>query len=178
MEAGNRYPDPAPPEDALFQDTLTTVFSLLCAVNHFYAADRNMLAQDRNTPRRLLLDRIASRVESELTISKIGISYAPALLPLNGVLNMAIRSRKPGKNPVVVNFTSGKPDLDPLREICGSGPDRYLAGIGIALNPACFQALWLASEEAVRSRMELYFPRWTAWASFFAGNPPPDGRIR
>ncbi|MBO4631842.1 MAG: hypothetical protein J5858_07970 [Lentisphaeria bacterium] len=145
-------------------DALTAVYSLLCALNHFYVSNRHLL--HRATPRLLLLNRIASGVEIELASSGIGESYAADLIHIEEELNIGIRSRLPGKNQAAVNFTWGKPCLGPLRKICGSGTEHYRMGIGIALGRKTYQADWYTREEKLRLQMEHYFPRWSVWTSF------------
>ena len=152
-------------------DTLTAVFSLLCALSRFYAHNRHLPCG--NTPRLLLLNRIASEVELELESSGIREKYAADLIHIEEELNIGIRSRVPGKNLVAVTFAPVRPRLGPLREICGTEADRYRVGIGIGLNRKSYRADWHAPEESVRCQMEESFPRWADWAPFLRSRPEP-----
>ena len=145
-------------------DALTAVYSLLCALSRFYAFERNLL--HRETPRLMLLNRIASGVEIELAASGIRESYAADLIHIEEELNIGIRSRSSGKNLAAVNFSRVRPRLEPLRKICGAGADSYRVGLGVALGRKTYQAAWFTPEEALRRQMEQYFPRWSVWASF------------
>jgi len=89
-------------------DTLTAVFSLLCALSRFYAHNRHLPCG--NTPR-LLLNRIASEVELELESSGIREKYAADLIHIEEELNIGIRSRVPGKNLVAVTFAPGPAEI-------------------------------------------------------------------
>ena len=166
METRMPYPAPSGKPQS---DTLTAVFSVLCALNSFYAFNGHLLGRD--TPRLLLLNRIASGVELELESSGIRGNYAADLIHIDEELNIGIRSRVPGKNLAAVNFTWGRPRLEPLRKICGAGADYYGVGIGIGLSRKSYQADWYAQEESVRHPMEQFFPRWADWAPFH--RPPP-----
>ena len=152
-------------------DARKAVFSLLCAMSRFYASNRHLLVRD--TPRLLLLNRIASGVELELASSGILESYAADLIHIDEMLNIGIRSRIPGKNLVAVKFAQTMPHLEELREICGEGENHYRVGIGIGLGRNSCQAVWHAAEETVRYEMEQYFPRWTNWALFLHSYPEP-----
>ena len=156
---------PKPAVKKQSDDTLTAVFSLLCALSRFYAGNRHLLGRD--ILRLQLLNRIASGVELELASSGILESYAADLIHIEEALNIGIRSRIPGKNLVAVNFTPVRPKLEPLRKICGTGADRYRVGIGIGLSRKNYQADWYAPEEPVRHKLEYFFPLWTAQAPFF-----------
>ena len=173
MEDRIPYPDPASSEKPE-SEPLRAVFSVLCALNSFYAFNRHMLGRD--TPRLQLLNRIASGVELELESSGIRGNYAADLIHIDEELNIGIRSRVPGKNLVAVNFTPVRPRLEPLRKICGSGVDRYQVGIGIGLNRKIYRADWHAPEESVRCQMEESFPRWAGWAPFLGSRPKPGYR--
>ena len=77
MEDRIPYPDPASAGTPRSDDTLTAVFSVLCALSNFYAFNGHLLGRD--TPR-LLLNRIASGVELELESSGIRGKYAADLI--------------------------------------------------------------------------------------------------
>ena len=153
-------------------DAMKAVFSLLCAMSRFYASNRHLLVRD--TPRLLLLNRIASGVELELASSGILESYAADLIHIDEMLNIGIRSRIPGKNLVAVNFTPVRPKLEPLRKICGVGTALYQVGIGIGLCRKRYRAAWHAPEEQTRLRMERSFRQWTAEAPFLDRLPFSD----
>ena len=169
METRLPYPDPASAGKVQSDDTLSAVFSVLCALSRFYAFNDHLLGGD--TPRLLLLNRIASGVELELAASGIREPYAADLIHIEEELNIGIRSRVPGKNLVAVTFAPVRPRLGPLREICGTGADRYRVGIGIGLSRKSYRADWYARETSVRRQMEESFPQWVEWAPFLGSSP-------
>ena len=145
-------------------DETAAVFSLLCAINRFYAFNRDLL--DGSVARLVLLNRISSEMEIELAVSGLREPYAADLIHIGEELNIGIRSRIPGKNLIAVKFAPTVPGLEELRKICGTGEDHYRVGMGIGLGRNSFQAVWHTAEEAVRCEMEQCFPQWTKWASF------------
>lgn len=153
-----------------FEDTLTAVYSLLCAMGRFYITDRHLLTEGE-VPRLLLLNRIASGVEVELASRGMRETYAADLILVDEVLNIGIRSRIPGKNLVMVNLTSRHPSVEPLEKICEAEGAHYLVGIGIKLNRKSYCAVWYASEEQFRITMEEKFSVWTAIESFHCRHP-------
>ena len=161
MEDRISYPAPSGKPQS---EPLTAVFSVLCALSNFYAHNGHLLGRD--TPRLLLLNRIASGVELELESSGIRGKYAADLIHIEEELNIGIRSRVPGKNLLAVTFAPVRPRLEPLRKICGPGTDRYWVGIGIGLSRKSYRADWHATEESVRRRLEYFFPQWSEWALF------------
>ena len=134
---------------------LTSVMAVICAMNRFYAENARLVNPE--TPRLILLNRIASGLEIELTAFHLDRLYAADLVHLGEKLDIGIRGRKDEKPVVALDLTFGRPKTSLLRENCGP----YRLGLGLRLKRKTWRAGWFTPEDELDREMDHYFPIWS-----------------
>ena len=134
---------------------LTSVMAVIYAMNRFYAGNAHLA--DPETPRLILLNRIASGLEIELTALHLDRLYAADLVHLGEKLDIGIRGRKDEKPVVALDLTFGRPKTSLLRKNCGP----YRLGLGLWLKRKTWRAGWFTPEDELDREMDHYFPIWS-----------------
>ena len=134
---------------------LTSVMAVICAMNRFYA--ENARLANPETPRLILLNRIASGLEIELTAFHLDRLYAADLIHLGEKLDIGIRGRQDDKQVLALDLTFGRLRTSFLRNCCGP----YRLGISLGLKQKTYLAGWFTPEDALKREMEHYFPIWS-----------------
>ena len=134
---------------------LTSVMAVICAMNRFYAENARLVNPE--TPRLILLNRIASGLEIELTAFHLDRLYAADLIHLGEKLDVAIRGRQDETPAVALDLTFGRPRTSFLRKY--SGP--YRLGLSLGLKRRTWRADWFTPENELKREMDHYFPIWS-----------------
>ena len=134
---------------------LTSVMAVICAMNRFYAENARLVNPE--TPRLILLNRIASGLEIELTSFHLDRLYAADLIHLGEKPEIGIRGRQDEKPAVALDLTFGRPRTSFLRKY--SGP--YRLGLSLGLKRKTWRAGWFTPEDGLKREMNHYFPIWS-----------------
>ena len=134
---------------------LTSVMAVIYAMNRFYAENAHLV--DPETPRLILLNRIASGLEIELTAFHLDRLYAADLIHLEEKPDIGIHGRQDEKPTVALDLTFGRPRTSFLRKCCGP----YRLGLGLGLKRKTWHAGWFTPEDELKREMDHYFPIWS-----------------
>lgn len=133
---------------------LTSVMAVITAMNRFYAVDQHLLNPE--TPRLVLLNRIASEMEIELTAFGLDRRFAADLVHLDERLSIGIRGRQDEKPVVALDLIHGRQRTSFLRKFCGP----YRLGMSLGLKRTYYQAAWFTHEMILKKEMDHFFPIW------------------
>ena len=134
---------------------LSSVMAVICAMNRFYAENAHLVNPE--TPRLILLNRIASGLEIELTAFHLDRFYAADLVHLGEKLDIGIRGRQDEKPITALDISFGRLRASFLRKCCGP----YRLGLNLGLKRKTWRADWFTPEDALKREMDHYFPIWS-----------------
>ena len=131
-------------------------------MNRLYAENARLYAENARlvnpeTPRLILLNRIASGLEIELTAFHLDSLYAADLIHLGEKPDIGIRGRQDDKPAVALDLTFGRPRISFLRKCRGP----YRLELGIGLKRKTWLANWFTPEDGLKREMDHYFPIWS-----------------